>query len=83
MQRSMHNRLSRLEDAARLDVTCYTCGAPATLNPAVVVTRNLDPLPQCSGCGRALNDDGRPLPRIFKRIVLPEGDPFKDAVAPD
>ena len=83
MQRSMHNRLSRLEDAARLDETCYTCGAPATLAPAYVITTNLDPLPHCTGCGRPLNEEGQPMPRIYKRVVLPHGNPIKDAVAPD
>ena len=65
------------------DDTCQTCGAPATLSPAHIITINLDPLPRCTGCGLPLNEDNRPMPLIHKRVVLPHGNPIRDAVAPD
>jgi hypothetical protein len=80
---SLHNRIRKLEVIHRTDETGHTCGAPATLAPAYIITTNLDPLPRCTGCERPLNEDGRPMPRIYKRVVLPHGNPIRDAVAPD
>jgi hypothetical protein len=63
------HRIHRLESAIRPADYCGLCGAPGTIALRVVVTTNSDPLPRCTGCGRALDHGGRPLPRHVKRII--------------
>lgn len=82
MPRAMHNRVRRLETSSIQPDYCATCGAPDTVALRVVVTRHTDPLPRCTGCGRHLDEDGRPLPKVYKRFILPDGDPTKDAAPP-
>jgi hypothetical protein len=80
---NLTRRITALETALSMDETCLVCGAPHTQSIAIIVTPDDAPLRRCTGCGRALNEDGRPLPKCYKRLILPDGDPCKDARAPD
>ena len=68
------NLKRRIDKLARLyppDPNCPACGYPASARLRVIVTPNADPLPTCGNCGARLDEDGVPLPRIYKRIILP------------
>jgi hypothetical protein len=71
---SLTRRIQRLETVHgdRLD-RCGTCGSPDPDVPDFVITRDASPLPKCEECGAEFDESGRPLPAIYKRLVLPDG----------
>jgi hypothetical protein len=80
--RSIHNRVRNLESAVRPSDYCGVCGAPGQLR-FYVVTETTDPLPRCSDCGRVLDPDGAPLGNHYKRLIMPGGNPIRDAAPAD
>ena len=67
-------RVAKLEHThASVLNRCRTCGGYDPMNPAMVITRDEQPLEHCHECGLALTEEGQPLPPHYKRIVLPDG----------
>ena len=51
---------------------CRTGGGSDPDNPRLAITRHDRPLQACPECGLHLDDEGRPLPPVYKRIILPD-----------
>ena len=69
------HRIQNLEvtHAAALHA-CRTCGGSDPNNPGLALTSHDRPFAQCPECGLDLDDEGRPLPPIYKRIILSDPD---------
>jgi hypothetical protein len=71
---TLHRRICNLEALHAFALNrCGTCGGPDPDNPRIAITRQDRPLRECPECGLHLDDEGQPLPRAYKRIILPDG----------
>ena len=73
---NLTRRIGRLE-VVHADTlhACTLCGGLDPLNPGLVITRHDRALEACPECGLHLDEDGRPLPPVYKRIILPHDAP--------
>ena len=69
--RGINSRLARLEALHPPCTDCPECGYPSRAVMRVVITTHDKPMPRCPN-GHALSEDGVPLPRVYKRIILPD-----------
>ena len=71
----LNTRIGRLETAMNLQAdACHQCGYPATVRVGGIVTFGDDPLPTCSGCGRSLDYQGKPMSDPYSRVCVLKGE---------
>jgi ribosomal protein L37AE/L43A len=61
MQRTMHNRVTRLESVLHHVPACARCGSPGRVPRRIINAPHDGPLPTCDGCGRNVDWTGWPV----------------------
>lgn len=71
---ALHRRLDRFAKFLPPLPTCRICMYPRPESKGYIITNHRDPMKQCEGCGRYLDDHGVPMHQPYKRTILMRGE---------